>query len=228
NLGLLSNHSSLAISSSNPQSLDKQPVILPDYPLSAESFQRTEPGLDDPRPLPAYSTKSPLNSSCFYDTEDTVSFHEDTESASDLSNSQSCSALSSPQPQVELHLDIEKSALEKLSQVTNTRSVASQLLEKIAPARKRRRKEQQLNCPSCAKVFSRPCDFKKHSRTHQRTFNCTITGCTNTRGFALHKDLRRHIETVHLRSTFTCHFPSCGEVFSRSDNCLRHFDEQHS
>ncbi|KIM99209.1 hypothetical protein OIDMADRAFT_56369 [Oidiodendron maius Zn] len=94
--------------------------------------------------------------------------------------------------------------------------------------RRCRRREQHITCPSCSKAFSRPCDLKKHARTHSRAFRCDIAGCTNMQGFALHKDLRRHIDTLHLKSTFTCHFPSCGNIFSRSDNCLRHFNEQHT
>ncbi|KAF4631279.1 hypothetical protein G7Y89_g6848 [Cudoniella acicularis] len=97
----------------------------------------------------------------------------------------------------------------------------------ISP-RSRLKHDRQFKCTSCTKVFPRRCDLNKHAKSHERPFKCDIAGCTHTQGFALHKDLRRHIDTIHLKSTFTCHFPGCGETFSRSDNCHRHFEEQHS
>lgn len=91
-----------------------------------------------------------------------------------------------------------------------------------------RRKNLQLNCGSCVKIFTRRCDLNKHAKTHKRAFKCTVAGCDNTLGFALPKDLRRHIDTIHRKSTFTCDFPNCGQTFSRSDNCQRHVEEKHS
>jgi hypothetical protein len=187
NLGLLSNPPSLAISSPNLQSFDKQLVIPRNYPLSAESFEQTEPGTDNPRPSPAHSVKSPLSlghsptttatgsifvspissgsdhpqrSSGFSDREDTASFHEGIGSERDFSNSQNSSTIPSPQAQFELHLKVGNPAPGTPPQDANTRGVAPQEIEKPVPTRKRCRKEQQLNCPICAKVFSRPCDLK--------------------------------------------------------------------
>lgn len=103
-----------------------------------------------------------------------------------------------------------------------------QVTTRPPPSRNRRKHDKQLNCSSCLKVFSRRCDLNKHARTHLKGFKCDIAGCTHTQGFALYKDLRRHKETIHFKSTFTCYFPSCGQQFSRADNCQRHFEEQHS
>lgn len=105
--------------------------------------------------------------------------------------------------------------------------VAQIPLEHIS-SRSRRKQNQQFKCISCSKVYPRRCDLNKHLKSHERAFRCNITGCSHTQGFALPKDLRRHIDTIHRKSTFTCYFPDCGEQFSRSDNCQRHFDEQHS
>lgn len=94
-------------------------------------------------------------------------------------------------------------------------------------SRNRRKHNRNLKCPACPKVLPRKCDFNKHVKTHDRAFKCEIAGCLHKLGFALKKDLRRHINTVHRKSTFTCHVPGCGKVFSRSDNCDRHFEERH-
>ncbi|KAH8767878.1 hypothetical protein BGZ57DRAFT_930047 [Hyaloscypha finlandica] len=204
------------------QYLGGHPATPQNYSLPMGGFERTEHGI-------AASDHSyfPQMSSCLSRTKDSVSIQESSESEGDISNPQNCSTLSWPQAHAGLQLQDRHSSPLRISQDGGRQGVASQTPQKPAIARKRTRKVQQLNCPSCAKIFSRPCDLKKHSRTHERTFMCSINGCTNTQGFGLHKDLRRHIDTVHLRATFTCHFASCGETFSRSDNCLRHFEEQH-
>jgi hypothetical protein len=187
NLGLLSKPSSFAISSLNPQSFDKQLLIPRNYPLSAESFEQTEPGTDEPRPSPAHSVKTPLSlghsptttatgstsvspissgsdrpqrSSGFSNREDTASFHEGIGSERDFSNSQNYSTIPSPQAQFELHLNVGNPAPGTPPQDANTRGVAPQEIEDSVPTRKRRRKEQQFNCPICARLFSRPCDLK--------------------------------------------------------------------
>ncbi|KFX96462.1 hypothetical protein V490_03346 [Pseudogymnoascus sp. VKM F-3557] len=84
-----------------------------------------------------------------------------------------------------------------------------------------------FKCSSCPKGFSRLCDLNKHRKTHERPFKCTIAGCGGMPGFALPKDLRRHIDNVHCKSTFTCYYQNCAKTFSRSDNCQRHIEEQH-
>ena len=177
-------------------------------------------------------------------TEYSIPFHENIASGSGLLNLQSSSRLSLTQGG--LCSQVKNPALPGILQA-NQQGAVPPASQKIELAKRRRRKNQQISCISCSKAFTRPCDLRyvvhmhelidrgitespcrKHARTHERTSKCNIAGCSNTQGFALHKDLRRHFHTVHLKSTFTCHFPSCEETFSRSDNCLRHFEEQHS
>ncbi|KAG9232655.1 hypothetical protein BJ875DRAFT_442964 [Amylocarpus encephaloides] len=75
------------------------------------------------------------------------------------------------------------------------------------------RKLIQCTQAPCDKAFRRRCDLNKHLRTHDREFKCDIQGCTHNRGFALRKDLQRHIGTVHNKETLVCEY--CGETFSR-------------
>lgn len=222
NLDLLPGPACLENPLPSVQYLDGHPVTPQNYPLPMETFERTKHGFTAP-----YHSYFPQISSCFSRTKGSVSFQESSESEGDISSLQNCLTLSWPQAHAGLQFQARHPSPLRISQAGGRQGSASQSPQKLALARKRPRKKQQLNCPSCAKVFSRPCDLKKHGRTHERTFMCSINGCTNTQGFGLRKDLRRHIDTVHLRATFTCHFTSCGETFSRSDNCLRHFEEQH-
>ncbi|KFY80228.1 hypothetical protein V498_08849, partial [Pseudogymnoascus sp. VKM F-4517 (FW-2822)] len=81
------------------------------------------------------------------------------------------------------------------------------------PAPRIRRKILQFTCGSCEKLFARRCDLNKHAKNHERAFKCTTAGCSHTRGFALQKDLQRHIDTIHRKSTFTCDYPDFLAVY---------------
>jgi hypothetical protein len=186
---LLSNPPSLATPSPFLQPLDNHPNISSSILWSTESLEQTQREFDDPGLSPAGLSKSPqslgLSSpasgtssstpkllesiiQCPSDllqptrslatTQCGVAISRDIESACDASNPLSDSTTSSPQVGVPFQVRIP--GTEKVSQATDQQEVVPQASQKLATVRKRRRKEQQLNCPACFKVFSRPCDLK--------------------------------------------------------------------
>jgi hypothetical protein len=153
NQDLIPNPAILDIPLSLLQYLGGHPATPQKYPLSMESFERNEHGIA----APDHSYFSQM-SSCSSRTKDRVSIQESSESDGDKSNPQNCSTLS--WPQAGLQLQARHPSPLRISQDGGRQGIASQTPQKPALARKRPRKVQQLNCPSCAKVFSRPCDLK--------------------------------------------------------------------
>jgi hypothetical protein len=131
------------------------PATPQNYPLPMEGFEPTEHGIAA-SDHPYFSQMS----SCLSRTKDSVSIQESSESEGDISNPQNCSTLSWPQTHAGLPLQVRHSSPLRISQDGGRQGVTSQTPQKPALDRKRARKVQQLNCPSCAKVFSRPCDLK--------------------------------------------------------------------
>ncbi|KAL2068815.1 hypothetical protein VTL71DRAFT_15153 [Oculimacula yallundae] len=123
--------------------------------------------------------------------------------------------------------DLTTSPSTSTSPASSSGTTSTTEIPKQKPARGRRKHNKDLKCPTCSKPFIRKCDLNKHSKNHERTFWCDITPCTYTKGFVSEKDRRRHVDTVHRKSTFTCHVPGCEATFSRSDSCQRHFEERH-
>jgi hypothetical protein len=189
NLGLLSNPPSLATSSPFLQHLDNHPIISSSVPWSTENPEQVQREFDDPGLSPAGLNKLPQNLGlsspasgtdsstpellepviqCPSDllqpthplstTEYGVAIDRDIESDSGVSNPLSNSTISSPQ--VGCLFQIRIPDTEKISQATDQQEVVPQAAQKLVPVRKRHRKEQPVNCPSCFKVFSRPRDLK--------------------------------------------------------------------
>ena len=72
-------------------------------------------------------------------------------------------------------------------------------------------------------------------KRHLRPYRCDVADChAHEKGFALQKDLHRHLSTRHKMTTshemFKCFYVGCPQVesgFSRRDNYLRHLRKQH-
>jgi hypothetical protein len=155
NLDLLSSPACLETPLPSLQYLDGHPVTPQNYPLPTETFERTKHGFTAP-----YHSYHPQMSSCFSRTKDSVSTQESSESEGGISNPQNCLTVSWPQAHAGFQFQARHPSPLRISQDGSRQGIASQTPQKLALARKRPRKKQQLNCPSCAKVFSRPCDLK--------------------------------------------------------------------
>jgi hypothetical protein len=155
NLDPLSNPASLETLLPPFQYLNDHSVTSQNYPLPIENFEGTTHGFTAPS-----HSYFPQMSSCFSGTKDNVSIQESSESEGGISNPQNCSTLSWPQAHVGLQFQAPQPSPLRISQDGDGQGIASQTSQKLALARKRPRKEQQLNCLSCAKAFSRPCDLK--------------------------------------------------------------------
>jgi hypothetical protein len=131
------------------------PATPQNYPLPMESSEWTKHGFAAP-----YHSYFPRMSSCFARTKDSVSIQESSDSEGDISNPQNFLTLPWPQAHAGLQFQARHPSPLRISQDGGRQGIASQTPQKLAIARKRPRKVQQLNCHSCAKVFSRPCDLK--------------------------------------------------------------------
>ncbi|KAF7927184.1 hypothetical protein EAE99_005515 [Botrytis elliptica] len=91
---------------------------------------------------------------------------------------------------------------------------------------------QHYTCPECQKQFKLPCELNVHIKSHTLPFKCRICSCKSL-GFRYHKDLKRHIASIHPKlnpngERYFCDAESCkhsraeGKGFTRKDNFKRH------
>jgi len=74
-------------------------------------------------------------------------------------------------------------------------------------------------CPYCSRSYDKKYQLTKHLKRHERPCPCTYEGCPDS--FSENKDLKRHIDEIHLRKRdYSC--DGCMRSFSRADNLRRH------
>ena len=77
----------------------------------------------------------------------------------------------------------------------------------------------------CDKTFRRPCDYRKHEKTHTRPFACSYHDCDKR--FCSDKDLERHVKETHTANPNMqrCHF--CEFSSKRESNLQQHMEKKH-
>lgn len=86
------------------------------------------------------------------------------------------------------------------------------------------------NCPDCAKVFPRPCDLNKHSKSHTRPFKCQHSDCKYADlGWPTLKELERHNNDRHSVNPiiYACEYDGCEYESKRESNCKQHMEKAH-
>ncbi|KAF3904572.1 hypothetical protein ABW21_db0202808 [Orbilia brochopaga] len=82
----------------------------------------------------------------------------------------------------------------------------------------------------CGKKYNRPCDLKKHGKTHSRPHKCSEPSCLyHDKGFPTEKERDRHETDRHSESPqmWYCEFPPCPYKSKRESNCKQHMEKQH-
>ncbi|KAF3922912.1 hypothetical protein ABW20_dc0100646 [Dactylellina cionopaga] len=82
----------------------------------------------------------------------------------------------------------------------------------------------------CGKKYNRPCDLKKHGKTHSRPHKCSETTCLyHEKGFPTEKERDRHETDRHSDAPqmWYCEFPPCPYKSKRESNCKQHMEKQH-
>ncbi|KAK3340258.1 hypothetical protein B0H65DRAFT_431319 [Neurospora tetraspora] len=86
------------------------------------------------------------------------------------------------------------------------------------------------NCPDCTKVFARPCDLNKHSKSHTRPFKCQHSDCKYAElGWPTLKELERHNNDKHSPNPiiYACEYEGCDYESKRESNCKQHMEKAH-
>ncbi|KAA8630879.1 hypothetical protein SMACR_05359 [Sordaria macrospora] len=86
------------------------------------------------------------------------------------------------------------------------------------------------NCPDCTKVFARPCDLNKHSKSHTRPFKCQHSDCKYSYlGWPTLKELERHNNDKHSPNPiiYACEYENCEYESKRESNCKQHMEKAH-
>ncbi|KAL7621498.1 hypothetical protein AAE478_008822 [Parahypoxylon ruwenzoriense] len=117
---------------------------------------------------------------------------------------------------------------------SHTNTVGNELgIMKTMPRRKIDRNFQEPQMceePGCQKVFRRPCDLKKHERTHTRPWKCPVLICKyHEYGWPTEKEKDRHVNDKHsgTPAMFECHFQPCPYKSKRESNCKQHMEKAH-
>ncbi|KAM5372031.1 hypothetical protein ACJZ2D_007787 [Fusarium nematophilum] len=91
----------------------------------------------------------------------------------------------------------------------------------------------QVQCPSCPKTFSRPCELKKHSKRHSKPYGCTHRNCT--KAFGSKNDWKRHESIQHYQlEVWKCDFTKpdsdevCEKICHRRESFRNHLGKEHS
>lgn len=86
------------------------------------------------------------------------------------------------------------------------------------------------NCPDCTKIFARPCDLNKHSKSHTRPFKCQHSDCKYADlGWPTQKELERHNNDKHSPNPiiYACEYEGCDYKSKRESNCKQHMEKAH-
>ncbi|CCF47390.1 hypothetical protein CH063_04142 [Colletotrichum higginsianum] len=83
-----------------------------------------------------------------------------------------------------------------------------------------------LDCPACGRFQGDVRRLREHMRCHIKPHICDVGGCG--RRFSTSRDLKRHQESAHRKSTLECHI--CFRKFGgkRADNLQRHLQTKHA
>ncbi|KAF8246029.1 hypothetical protein K440DRAFT_376373 [Wilcoxina mikolae CBS 423.85] len=104
----------------------------------------------------------------------------------------------------------------------------------VSPGSARRRNvpkqtEESHSCEKCNKRFPRACDLKKHRKTHDRPYKCTVLTCNYyTMGFSAEKDRDRHFHDKHDKDAprHKCGY-NCSYSSPRESNVKQHMEKAH-
>ncbi|KAI5819287.1 hypothetical protein BZA77DRAFT_167530 [Pyronema omphalodes] len=93
-----------------------------------------------------------------------------------------------------------------------------------------RPKVHPCNQADCGKIYSRKCDLRKHEKTHERTFRCSIPECPYFEmGFSAQKDCERHFRDKHdpTAKRIPCNWADCPYTSTRVSNVKQHMEKAH-
>ncbi|KAH6838580.1 hypothetical protein B0I37DRAFT_241002 [Chaetomium sp. MPI-CAGE-AT-0009] len=85
-------------------------------------------------------------------------------------------------------------------------------------------------CEQKPKRFSRPGNYRMHTKKHTLPYKCATDGCPWGRpdkGFSQRRDLRKHEEIHGPARLFRCPIEGCDSGATRDDNMVRHLKKQH-
>ncbi|KAL2785405.1 hypothetical protein BJX66DRAFT_314914 [Aspergillus keveii] len=81
------------------------------------------------------------------------------------------------------------------------------------------------NVTHCSSSFQM---VSKASIVRPLALKCEWRGCTYTGTFSHHAQLRRHVDTQHIKPrSFVCSVSRCAKTFNRRDNLAVHMQQMH-
>ncbi|KAL7936964.1 hypothetical protein V8C35DRAFT_212381 [Trichoderma chlorosporum] len=81
-------------------------------------------------------------------------------------------------------------------------------------------------CGECKKVFSRPCELRKHMKRHAKPYGCTYKTCGKM--FGSKNDWKRHESSQHFQlESWNCNISGCGKVLPRRELFKMHLIQHH-
>ncbi|CCX32296.1 Similar to Zinc finger transcription factor ace1; acc. no. Q9P8W3 [Pyronema omphalodes CBS 100304] len=93
-----------------------------------------------------------------------------------------------------------------------------------------RTKVHHCNQADCNKFYTRKCDLRKHEKTHERIFRCSIPECPYSEmGFSAQKDCERHFRDKHdpTAKRIPCNWADCPYTSTRESNVKQHMEKAH-
>uniref|UniRef100_A0A8H7TR37 C2H2-type domain-containing protein n=1 Tax=Bionectria ochroleuca TaxID=29856 RepID=A0A8H7TR37_BIOOC len=80
-------------------------------------------------------------------------------------------------------------------------------------------------CNICGRVFTRPCELRKHSKRHKKPYGCTVYRCEKT--FGSKDDWKRHERQQHTPPEVWVCEKNCREAFGSRDLFGLHLEDSH-
>lgn len=125
----------------------------------------------------------------------------------------------------------DEKALPTMKRTLSNQSQDEGVLRSMA-RRKKNAPPMDINqkCPWCPKVFKRPCDYTKHTKTHLRPYKCFEPTCRYYHeGWPTEKERDRHMNDKHSANPviYKCQFEPCTYTSKRESNCKQHMEKAH-
>lgn len=125
----------------------------------------------------------------------------------------------------------DEKALPTMKRTLSNQSQDEGVLRSMA-RRKKNAPPMDINqkCPWCPKVFKRPCDYTKHTKTHLRPYKCLEPTCRYYHeGWPTEKERDRHMNDKHSANPviYKCQFAPCTYTSKRESNCKQHMEKAH-